>query len=95
MVQIHGWAVDEEDMSVFDTVLVSVNGKTYECEVIERPDVSGYFGDSKLANAGFGVEVHKSLFEAGENELDFILIRDGQRVFYKEYFVVNVRSISK
>ena len=89
-VEIHGWAINEYEMSVFDAVIVIINGKPYECAIIERTDTAEHFDAPGLANAGFFVRVPADVFDAGENEMEIILICDGGNEVFTEFFIFYV-----
>jgi len=91
---IDGWAVNRLSMRTFDKIIMGINGIYYTCPYLPRRDVAEFFESPGVLNSGFFIYISGKPFDAGENEIEFILVCEEQKIYYRLKYIIEVGSIS-
>jgi len=84
IININGWAVDEETHSIVSAVFADINGKLFPLTYgIERADVAIAFKNPDYIYSGFQDSINVPDLKQGKNTLSFIIVNNKETGFYQ------------
>jgi hypothetical protein len=81
---IKGWVSDDLNKRSSGGILVKINEISFLSQfILNRPDVSQFFNNPKLTNAGWGISIPISALKPGYNTLEFKILDSTISMYYK------------